>query len=158
MHLSFFHTYLDINWKDDGRCVTKIEMETVMSSLIVQFWNLCVRTHKDHIIACCVADVWTGTFPSKRLKSKDYTNLCDALLLYLISNVFFHKLKKIMVIFCLFVFCSLCEVTECGTGLWLCLIPIRTSGTFHFTTMPRTALGPSRYAEYHRYHGHFPLG
>jgi len=60
-----------------------------------------------------------------------------------------------VVFFYLFLFCSLCEVTACGTGLWLCLIPM---GTFHFTTMPRTALDPSRYVEYHRYHGHFPLG
>jgi len=63
-----------------------------------------------------------------------------------------------MAVFYLLEFCLLREVTEFGTGLWLCLIPIRTLGAFHFTTMPRTALGPSRYAEYHRYHGHFPLG
>lgn len=102
MHLSIFQNYLDINWKDDGRCVTKIETETFMSSLIVRFWHSCVQTHKDHIIACCVAEVWTGTFPSTRLKSKDYTHLCDAFHLLLILNVVFcHKCNKIMFIFLL---------------------------------------------------------
>ena len=121
MHLSFFQTYLDINWKDDGRCVTKIEMEIVVSSLIARTWHLCVQTYKVHIIACCVAEVLTGTFPCTNLKPKDYTNLYNASYFFLILNVFFfHKRNKIMAVFYCFLFCSLCEVTECGTGLWLC--------------------------------------